>query len=55
MVEIELRFQVPELQRGRLRRRVARGAGPAEALQAVYFDTAAGRLAAAGLSLRLRP
>lgn len=54
MVEIELRFQVPEAQRARLRRRVARGAGPAEALHAVYFDTADGRLAAAGLSLRLR-
>ena len=54
MVEIELRFQVPEHQHARLRRRVAQGAGPAQVLQAVYFDTADGRLAAAGLSLRLR-
>ena len=54
MVEIELRFQVPEPQRARLRRRVARGAAPPQTLHAVYFDTADGRLAAAGMSLRLR-
>jgi inorganic triphosphatase YgiF len=54
MVEIELRFQVPEPHRAGLRRRVARGAGPAQLLHAVYFDTPDGRLAAAGMSLRLR-
>ena len=52
--EIELKFQVPAPQVAGLRRALAAGAVQRTRLQAVYVDTADGRLAAAGIALRLR-
>jgi triphosphatase len=56
MVEIELKFQVEPARREALRRAVAGSGANAQTirLQARYFDTPDGRLAAAGLALRLR-
>lgn len=56
MTEIELKFQVPLERRERVRAAVAgRGAETRPIrLQAAYFDTADGLLAAAGVALRLR-
>lgn len=56
MIEIELKFQVPHERRERVRAAVAgRGATARPMrLQAAYFDTADGLLAAAGVALRLR-
>lgn len=56
MVETELKFQVEPARRDAVRRAVAgSGASPQTIrLQARYFDTPDGRLAAAGLALRLR-
>jgi inorganic triphosphatase YgiF len=56
--EIELKFRVEAAARDGVARAVAGRTGPArvrrERLQAVYFDTAEGELAAAGIALRLR-
>ncbi len=56
MTEIELKFQVPEGAAAAVRAAVAGRGATARTLrlQAVYFDTADGRLAAAGVALRLR-
>ena len=56
VVEIELKFQIEPARLDGVRRALAgRGAAtPALRLHARYFDTADGRLAAAGLALRLR-
>ena len=55
MHEIELKFQVPAAQRAAVDAAVAGRSGrPRMRLQAAYFDTAGGALAAAGLALRLR-
>lgn len=54
MTETELKFQVPAAARARLQRAVATTSARRTRLQAVYADTADGRLAAAGLALRLR-
>jgi triphosphatase len=53
-VEVELKFQVPQAARERVRRAVATGSATVTRLQAVYADTADDRLAAAALALRLR-
>jgi inorganic triphosphatase YgiF len=56
MTEIELKFQVPPERRERVRAAVAGRATAARPmrLQAAYFDTDDGLLAAAGVALRLR-
>ncbi|MFT3666498.1 CHAD domain-containing protein [Piscinibacter sp.] len=56
MTEIELKFQVPEAARAAVQAAVAGRGGAARSvrLQAAYFDTPDGRLAAAGVALRLR-
>lgn len=54
MVETELKFQVPAATRAALRRAVATPSAQTLRLRAQYFDTPDGRLAAAGLALRLR-
>lgn len=56
MTEIELKFQVPVAARSAVRAAVAGRGGTARSmrLQAAYFDTPDGRLAAAGVALRLR-
>lgn len=54
MREIELKFQVPSAARAAVRRAVATASAQRVRLQARYFDTPDGRLAAAGLALRLR-
>ncbi len=56
MTEIELKFQVPEAARAAVLAAVAGRGGTARSvrLQAAYFDTPDGRLAAAGVALRLR-
>lgn len=56
MVEIELKFQIDPAQRTAVQRAVAGRGSAAQTirLQARYFDTPDGRLAAAGLALRLR-
>lgn len=56
MTEIELKFQVPDRAASRVRAAVAgRGTSARTVrLQAAYFDTPDGRLAAAGVALRLR-
>lgn len=52
MTEVELKLQVSAAARPAIERALA--GAPRQRLQAIYFDTADGRLAAAGLSLRLR-
>jgi inorganic triphosphatase YgiF len=54
MFEIELKFQVPGAARHEVEAAVAKGGARRTHLQAIYFDTPDGRLAAAGLALRLR-
>lgn len=54
MREIELKLQVPEAARAGVERDLLRGAAQRVHLQAIYFDTADRRLAAAGMALRLR-
>lgn len=54
MREIELKLQVPPAACASVERDLARGATRRLRLQAIYFDTADRRLAAAGLALRLR-
>ncbi|WKB54967.1 CYTH and CHAD domain-containing protein [Eleftheria terrae] len=54
MHELELKFQVPPEARDRVEAAVHRGGCASTRLQARYFDTEDGRLARAGLSLRLR-
>jgi inorganic triphosphatase YgiF len=53
-VEIELKFQLPAVQRAALLRALATASATRVHLQAVYADTADERLAAAGFALRLR-
>ena len=52
--EIELKFQIPADRVAGLRRAVATARAERTRMQAVYADTADGRLAAAGIALRLR-
>ena len=52
--EIELKFQIPAARLVALRRAVATGSATLTALQAAYFDTLGGHLAAARMALRLR-
>ncbi len=54
MTEIELKFQVPAGRVEALARAVATASATRVPLRAYYFDTEDGRLAAAGLALRLR-
>lgn len=54
MIEIELKFQVPADALERVRRAVATTAAGTQRLRTLYVDTADGRLAAAGMALRLR-
>jgi inorganic triphosphatase YgiF len=56
LIEIELKFQIEPARRDAVRRAVAGSGARAQTvrLQARYFDTPDGRLAAAGLALRLR-
>lgn len=54
MTEIELKFQVPGGQVAAVQRAVATASARRVRLQARYFDTPDGALAAAGLALRLR-
>jgi inorganic triphosphatase YgiF len=53
-VEIELKFQVPQAARERVRRAVATASATVTRLQAIYADTADDRLAGASMALRLR-
>jgi inorganic triphosphatase YgiF len=52
--EIELKFQIPDRARAAVRRAVSTAKAEQTRLQAVYFDTADRRLAAAGIAVRLR-
>ena len=54
MHEIELKFQVPAARLAGLRRAVATSSAVRTRLQALYVDTADGRLAGAQMALRLR-
>ena len=56
MTEIELKFQVPAESRAAVAAAVAGRGATARTLrlQAAYFDSPDGRLAAAGVALRLR-
>lgn len=54
MHEIELKFQVPAARLAALRRAVATSTAVRTRLQALYVDTADGRLAGAQMALRLR-
>lgn len=54
MAELELKFQVPPLARAAVQRALKAGKLQRLHLQARYFDTADGLLAAQGLALRLR-
>ncbi|MBA3598441.1 MAG: CHAD domain-containing protein [Methylibium sp.] len=54
MREVELKLQVGAAARVGVERAVAAPGASRTRLQAIYFDTADGRLAAAGLALRLR-
>jgi inorganic triphosphatase YgiF len=54
MIEIELKFQVPMAALAGVRRDVAIASAHTQRLRTVYVDTADGRLAAAGVALRLR-
>ena len=52
--EIELKFQIPAARLVALRRAVVTGSATLSALEAAYFDTSDGQLAAARIALRLR-
>ena len=52
--EIELKFQIPAARLLALQRAVTTGSATVTALQAAYFDTTGGHLAAARIALRLR-
>lgn len=54
MFEIELKFQIPDASRRAVEAAVAAGESRRTHLQAIYFDTADRRLAAAAIALRLR-
>jgi inorganic triphosphatase YgiF len=54
MTEVELKLQVSEAARAGVERSLAESGAVGTRLQAIYFDTVDGRLAAAGLALRLR-
>jgi triphosphatase len=54
MFEIELKFHVPEVSRRAVDAAVVGADSRRTRLQAIYFDTPDGRLAAAGMALRLR-
>lgn len=54
MVEIELKFQVPERRQAAVLRAVATGSAQTTRLQAQYFDSADRRLARNAIALRLR-
>jgi triphosphatase len=54
MSEVELKLQVPAAALAAVERELARGSTQRLRLQAIYFDTADRRLAAAGLALRVR-
>lgn len=54
MPEFEIKLQVPEGRRAAVARAMRRGRASTQRLWARYFDTPDGRLAAAGLALRLR-
>ncbi len=54
MIEVELKFQVPAAAQRAVQAAIERGAAQRVRLQAIYFDTADRRLAAAGIALRLR-
>ena len=54
MIETELKFQIPALSRQAVRKALATPTAVTTRLQAVYADTSARDLAAAGLALRLR-
>jgi triphosphatase len=54
MVEVELKFQVPERARAAVQRAVVTPLAQTTRLRARYFDTTDRRLAAAGIALRLR-
>lgn len=54
MQEIELKFGIPPDRLAAVRRAVLRPGMPALRLRAAYYDTPDGRLAAAGIALRLR-
>lgn len=54
MTEIELKFQVPAAARTAIAAAMSRGRSGHTRLQAVYFDTADRRFAAAGIAVRLR-
>ena len=54
VIETELKFQVPAASRQALHKAVATARAVTTRLQAVYADTPARDLAAAGLALRLR-
>ena len=53
-MEVELKFQIPDAARAAVRRAVNTGTARTERLVARYLDTADGRLAAAGVAVRLR-
>ncbi len=54
MVEIELKFQVPAPARERVHHAVATAAARTQRVRTIYLDTPDGRLAAAGMAVRLR-
>lgn len=54
MIEIELKFQIPQSRRDAVLRAVASKTSQQTALRALYFDTPDQQLAQAGLVLRLR-
>jgi len=54
VIEIELKFQIPQLRRDAVLRAVATKTAQQTALRALYFDTPDQQLARAGLVLRLR-
>lgn len=54
MVEIELKFQIPAPARESVRRAVATASAGTQRVRTLYLDTPDGRLAAAGMALRLR-
>lgn len=54
MVEIELKFQIPPAALERVRRAVATAAAATQRVRTLYVDSPDGRLAAAGMALRLR-